>query len=321
MQPMLVSQFGEAHFQEYSSTILIISDAPCDTVLENVLEGFGVRVLGVSPVADADDALDSIIDVDAVFAVCGSDDAEGRRLIERLAAIASDGHSAVMLTAGADILDIAFDHLSGTPAQLLHDPDAAELASALAVALRSRMVRPALMDVGREDEAIRLQKLGEEVARLARIIDALAEREPTTDSVRQAGSDYRSFPASSRRMEAGDQPSAEDFIKLLRARRLRDQFIPGGMFADPSWDILLDLMVARLSRKPVSVSSLCIAAAVPSTTALRWIKLLTDKGMLIREPDPGDGRRVFVGLADTVADALANWFMAMRSLMLSPVVF
>ena len=50
MQPMLVSQFGEAHFQEYSSTILIISDAPCDTVLENVLEGFGVRVLGVSPV-------------------------------------------------------------------------------------------------------------------------------------------------------------------------------------------------------------------------------------------------------------------------------
>jgi hypothetical protein len=40
------------------------------------------------------------------------------------------------------------------------------------------------------------------------------------------------------------------------------------LFADPGWDILLDLYAARQEGKQVSVSSLCIAAAVPPTTAL-----------------------------------------------------
>ena len=38
------------------------------------------------------------------------------------------------------------------------------------------------------------------------------------------------------------------------------------------------LMAARLEQQRVEVSSLCIAAAVPPTTALRWIKALSDAG-------------------------------------------
>src|SRR3546814_5849017 len=52
---------------------------------------------------------------------------------------------------------------------------------------------------------------------------------------------------------------------LIRARRMRDQFFRSELFADPAWDMLLDLMAARLEHKRVSVSSLCIAAAVPVT--------------------------------------------------------
>src|SRR3546814_12784439 len=62
---------------------------------------------------------------------------------------------------------------------------------------------------------------------------------------------------------------------LLRARRLRDDFLPADLFADPAWDMLLDLLAARLEHGRVSVSSLCIASAVPPTTALRWIRRLT----------------------------------------------
>jgi len=54
----------------------------------------------------------------------------------------------------------------------------------------------------------------------------------------------------------------------------------------------------------VAVSSLCIAAAVPPTTALRWIKTLTDLGMFVRASDPSDRRRVFIELSDEVAGAM-----------------
>src|SRR3546814_8292219 len=93
---------------------------------------------------------------------------------------------------------------------------------------------------------------------------------------------------------------------MLRLRRLRDRFFPGDLFADPAWDMLLDLMAAHLSGQRVSVSSLCIAAAVPATTALRWIRALTDHGLFLRQADPSDGHRVFIALSDKAADRKSN---------------
>jgi DNA-binding transcriptional ArsR family regulator len=108
--------------------------------------------------------------------------------------------------------------------------------------------------------------------------------------------------------------SAAQVRDLLRARRIRADFLPGDLFADPAWDMLLDLLAARLEQERVSVSSLCIAAAVPPTTALRWIRTLTDKGLVLRQADPHDGRRVFITLAQETADALMRWFGASRRL-------
>ena len=48
----------------------------------------------------------------------------------------------------------------------------------------------------------------------------------------------------------------------------------------------LDLMQAEIAQHRVPVSSLCIAAAVPATTALRWIKTMTDTGPFVRRADP-----------------------------------
>jgi predicted transcriptional regulator len=87
--------------------------------------------------------------------------------------------------------------------------------------------------------------------------------------------------------------------RLLRQRRQREAFFGKHLFADPCWDMLLDLYVARKKRlRPVSVSSLCIASAVPATTALRWIDTLVQEGLVVRQPDPRDKRRVLVSLTD-----------------------
>ena len=95
---------------------------------------------------------------------------------------------------------------------------------------------------------------------------------------------------------------------MIRARRLRDELFGPGLFADPAWDILLDLTAARIEGRSVAVSSLCIAAAVPATTALRWIKQLTETGLLRRVADPDDGRRIFIELSDAAARRMMIYF-------------
>jgi len=50
-----------------------------------------------------------------------------------------------------------------------------------------------------------------------------------------------------------------------------------------------------------------VAAAVPTTTALRWIRTLTEAGLLERRTDAGDARRSFVILSDTAHLAMQAW--------------
>lgn len=94
----------------------------------------------------------------------------------------------------------------------------------------------------------------------------------------------------------------------IRARRLRDRYFEEGIFAEPAWDMMLDLFESELCGRRVAVTSLCVAAAVPPTTALRWIKALVDRELFVRRNDPLDGRRVFIELSANAFAALAHYF-------------
>lgn len=81
------------------------------------------------------------------------------------------------------------------------------------------------------------------------------------------------------------------------ARRVRDQiFADSSLFGEPGWDILLDMMISEYRSKKLSVSSVCIGSNVPMTTALRWLSILEERGLIFRESDSSDGRRSFVRL-------------------------
>ena len=95
---------------------------------------------------------------------------------------------------------------------------------------------------------------------------------------------------------------------IIRQRQLRSQYFDSELFADPAWDILLDLTAARAEHTRVSVTSLCIASGVPPTTALRWIGQMVEAGLLERVEDETDRRRAFIQLSDKAADAMARYF-------------
>jgi DNA-binding MarR family transcriptional regulator len=98
---------------------------------------------------------------------------------------------------------------------------------------------------------------------------------------------------------------------MLRLRNMRATiFGAPDLFQDPAWDILLDLYAADLEGRPVSVSSACIASMVPASTALRWIKVLENRGLVTRGHDEGDARRRYVFLTQKSRAAIESFLEA-----------
>ncbi|MCZ8369548.1 MAG: MarR family transcriptional regulator [Porphyrobacter sp.] len=88
------------------------------------------------------------------------------------------------------------------------------------------------------------------------------------------------------------------FARKAYALRRKRTVIFGNpdLFGEPAWDILLDLYIAHGEGKQVSVSSACIGSAAPPTTGPRWLGVLADEGLVMREADADDHRRVLVRL-------------------------
>jgi DNA-binding MarR family transcriptional regulator len=159
-----------------------------------------------------------------------------------------------------------------------------------------------------------IETLQEEVQRISRMLARLAmepetQREPPSPFIDDhVSAKARSYHAGPKSDYDGPTVSSRDVRQVIRQRRLRDELFDSELFADPAWDMLLDLYAARLDRARVSVSSLCIAAAVPATTALRWIKTLTETGLFERKADQHDARRIFVQLSDGATTAMHRYF-------------
>lgn len=166
------------------------------------------------------------------------------------------------------------------------------------------------LDAGGLEEEVR--RLAEVVGRLlcrheARALPLGADHDAamTPHEVQPAG---RSGGAPKMLRARTPLPDPRLVQRIIHQRQLRQRYFERELFADPAWDILLDLAAARAEHRRVSVTSLCIAAAVPATTALRWITQMTAMGILIREPDADDRRRAFIALSDRAADAIARYF-------------
>ncbi len=227
--------------------------------------------------------------------------------IDQISSLTSSLHCPLVLSAPMGVIDALSAEVWKRSEALLSEPTDVDFAAAIAVAIGGP--RQQLHDVARDMESARLQRLADEVGRIARTLASLSVSTPLPgDNVGDVQPSFLGEPAL---IEV--EPSASEVRAVIRMRRLRERFFDRDLFADPAWDILLDLMAARLERVQVAVSSLCIAASVPPTTALRWIKTMTDSGLFDRIADPDDGRRIFIRLSDPAADKLARYFSALRT--------
>jgi len=91
-------------------------------------------------------------------------------------------------------------------------------------------------------------------------------------------------------------------------RRLRERIAGAafgeGLFADPSWDMMLDLYIQTSRGISVSVSSACIGATAPPTTALRYLADLEKRGIIRRFSHPTDKRSLHVQMTEEGMDLM-----------------
>lgn len=109
------------------------------------------------------------------------------------------------------------------------------------------------------------------------------------------------------------ETAAQKLPQILRARRQRGRFLGHDLFADPAWDILLELYAAEAEGRKISVSGVCESAAVSATTGLRWLGKLERAGLVVRCSDPLDRRRSWVRLSPTAVVALQHYFATFAS--------
>lgn len=95
---------------------------------------------------------------------------------------------------------------------------------------------------------------------------------------------------------------------VRRGRRRR--YFPSITIGEPCWDMLLDLAAARLENKQISTSSACYGSGVPQSTALRWLKVMEDEGLVLRVPAADDKRKSFIEISETGLTALERYYEA-----------
>lgn len=252
----------------------------------------------VALIAAGVERLDAQVSASTVFVTAEQTSPALDLILDRLEAMARNDRRISVVAAPAAMTDaIAARAFDSRVVQLIDESEQNQ-AACLALASVNRSGRVA-EPRGANGMAV-LAQLSEEAARIADTLASLSEGELTVPAAQEAGDDD------------GEEVGAGQVRAIIRARRMRDQYFRGEIFADPAFDMLLDLYAARLEGHRVAVSSLCIAAAVPATTALRWIKQLTDRGLFVRQADPQDGRRIYIDLSEAAANAMGNYLAAVQ---------
>lgn len=219
------------------------------------------------------------------------------QLLDSVAADVADCRYSAVIAAPARMLERLAPYAFDINIDLIIDAAEDERLAALAVAASGARAPRGVADATTDKNAARLRQLSDEVSRIASTLARLS-----------TGPGASPHPPDAERRSDAPEVSIETVRAVIRARRLRSRYFPEDLFADPAWDMLLDLLQAEISKLRVPVSNLCIAAAVPSTTALRWLKTMVQEGVFVRRADPHDGRRVFVELAPQASHALRRYF-------------
>ncbi|MDB5686570.1 MAG: hypothetical protein JWR77_1159, partial [Rhizorhabdus sp.] len=266
--------------------VILVIDDETDWIAECrfMLDSFGYASTSATT---AEEALVRVADrnVTTVITDYNMPGCDGISLIQELSARAAlqDRQLRFIMATGHATLDVAIGAMRASAIDFLQKPVSREdLKRALLRVHGIEMATPA-----RATLVSQLAGLSSEMQRISSLIGSPG----FTPASEMPGSERES---RSRGTDVAVRVDAAFIRRLIRTEANRRKLANGAIFGDPAWDMLLDLIAAKLEGRNVSVSSACIASGAPTTTALRLVNRLVDENVLCRVPDERDGRRDFL---------------------------
>lgn len=113
------------------------------------------------------------------------------------------------------------------------------------------------------------------------------------------------------------QETAEQEARL---RRRRADVLGSDLTGDPAWDILLEIYLSLHSNKPLSITAASHLSGVAPTTSLRWIDLLSVRGLIDRNPDRHDKRRTWLTLTEKGVNVVEHILSGRRGHFTRPIL-
>lgn len=135
-----------------------------------------------------------------------------------------------------------------------------------------------------------LARLAEELAEVARKFDAAAGNEAST-------------PPSIEAMTP-----REYFSSLLDLRRLRERYFGSELFGEPAWDILLELMLARIDERELRASELTTHGNSPSVVARHYIEVMEQAKLVETLINTGNTEDPYLALSSEAALRMAELY-------------
>ena len=110
----------------------------------------------------------------------------------------------------------------------------------------------------------------------------------------------------------------EDHVLSVQAsRRGREAVFGRDLFADPAWDILLELYAARLGDRRLTRCDLATLVDLQLSSLERWLRALAERGLVIAT-GRGPGETDVIELSESAATAMKRlmdyWGSAFRSI-------
>jgi len=124
-------------------------------------------------------------------------------------------------------------------------------------------------------------------------------------------SSYSELDALRRKGRARERITVSQLQAVQVARQSRSDAF-GIDLANPGWSLLLELFRCYLEKRPVRLARLTENARVATTTALRWLDVLAERGLVERQPDPARQGASLLALTEAASDAMEDYFIAVQ---------
>ncbi|MEP0144501.1 MAG: hypothetical protein ABJP02_10355 [Parasphingorhabdus sp.] len=151
-------------------------------------------------------------------------------------------------------------------------------------------------------------KVSAEIAAIKSVLAEVTEHVENLDGMISYSRDPQLDNSALAADEVDDAELINRAKKFLQWSRFKAETLNlgSGLFSDSCWDMCLDIYICDLKDEKITISSIAHSSGIPMTTAMRYINVMTEDGLLEKSSNPSDNRMVFISTSDNCKEKIST---------------